>query len=122
MNKWEQEPNHKEFQYKGYDCEIKRIPNMGHLCGYVIVSINNKLFGEDDGADSLCMNLDVHGGITYGAPEPDGRWKIGFDCAHLGDYQPNTDYHFEGDTYKDMEFVTHQIKELVEQVAEYERA
>lgn len=121
MNEWEQEPDHKEFKYKGYDCEIKRIPNLGHLCGYVIINHNNELFGHDDSGNSMCMNLDVHGGITYGQSELDGRWKIGFDCAHVDDVCP---YNFfgnpQGATYKNIEFVTSEIKKLVDQVAEYE--
>ncbi|MBN7275533.1 hypothetical protein GNF18_10310 [Ligilactobacillus pobuzihii] len=102
LNEWEKEPDHKEFKYKGYDCEINRTEEVGILCGYVIIDQNNKLFG--------------------------------FDCGHAGDYVPgmyppyamifinSDDLGGRAGKYRNIQFVTDEIKKLVDQVAEYETA
>lgn len=131
MNEWEKEPDHKDFKYKGFDCEINRTEQIGILCGYVIINQNNKLFGKDYDSD-LCMNLDVHGGITYTDSEDDGRWRIGFDCGHVGDYVPGIyppytkmfvdpdDLGGKAGEYRNIQFVTDEIKKMVDQVKTYE--
>lgn len=54
-----------------------------HYTGYVQVPDNIKLHDTEN-------TLDVHGGVTFGYPEPrelkgaDGLW-VGFDMAHYGD-------------------------------------
>lgn len=86
--------------------------------------------------------LDVHGGITFaafcadtddeskhichvpGPGEPDHVWWLGFDCAHSGDYSPGYAKEYPrvfsngwGETYRDMMYVTHQVKKLAAQLA-----
>jgi hypothetical protein len=87
-------------------------------------------------------DLDVHGGITYNEAgrdlqdqphslaqyDKDGNvlWWLGFDCAHSGDYAPHMDALVGtgpqyGQTYKDINYVNAQIKQLVHQLAEAEK-
>jgi hypothetical protein len=81
---------------------------------------------------------DVHGGLTYSnkcceksgichvpAPGmPDDVWWFGFDCAHGGDLVPGMSHSphefMMGQTlvsYKNLEYVTREIKSLAEQLA-----
>ena len=80
---WMQEPDQLEFEYEGYECEIRR-NSIGSLCGYV------KLPKEHPGyeKDYNDLDIDVHGGLTYSELEND-KWVIGFDCAHSGDIAPS---------------------------------
>jgi hypothetical protein len=61
---------------------------MGYRCGYVRVPKGHPWHGKDDDSETFA---DVHGGITFAAPdEPCGKgdddaWWVGFDCAHAGD-------------------------------------
>jgi hypothetical protein len=87
-------------------------------------------------------DLDVHGGITYNEAgrdlkdqphsltqfDKDGNvlWWLGFDCAHSGDYCPHMETLMGtgpryGQTYKDINYVNAQIKQLVHQLAEAEK-
>ena len=92
---WVEEPDHVVFIYKGLECKVVRIvfpdePNHifgGYLCGYVLIPANhpyhNRLLRD-------LKNIDSHGGT-------DMRSRalvtgIGFDCGHLGDYLPSTEY------------------------------
>lgn len=119
-----QEGNSRVFVYKGYPCEILRFPSghqLIHLCGYVGVSNTNKLFENKEKS----LELNVHGGVTYTARGLRRRdkqfWWIGFDCAHAGDMcmnVPSSNYSYG--TYRTMEYVEEQLKQLVDQIAEYE--
>lgn len=147
---WVSEPDNVEFIYKDYRCRIVRIVAFeglggghvfgGHLCGYVQVPDDLKLF--DKGYD---LDFDVHGGITYNEKDDDEKNWIGFDCAHLNDYQPSTEYLYKTcpefikikeesknifknigidydtsfvnlKTYKNLEFCINECKNLVDQV------
>ncbi|WP_417136675.1 hypothetical protein [Ruminococcus bromii] len=64
-----------------------------HPCAYVDVS-NTSLANKD-----YCENdIDCHGGLTYGrdylsaldTEKTNGKWYIGWDYAHYGDYMPNS--------------------------------
>jgi hypothetical protein len=150
----EDEGNYKEFSYRTYRCYIKRVQEMGHLCGYVAISKDNKLYGKswDEIEETEAPDIVVHGGITYcddnipGQPETEGRdlWYIGFDCAHAGDLMPfmlqgmtldmmrlkfmtdlveghtGDDFLKRTETYKDMKYVTKELKRLVRQLIKYE--
>jgi hypothetical protein len=59
----------------GYEAEVLAMP-MGHRCGYVTVPDGHPCEGKD--YDEL--DVEVHGGLTFG----DGA-KFGFDCAHFYD-------------------------------------
>lgn len=101
--------------------------------------------GKKSCNDSYCDHtpssvLNVHGGLTYSdhcrhdvchIPKPgeaDNVWWFGFDCAHSEDYvpgmmallqesigKPNL---FPWAIYRDLNYVTRQIRQLADQLAE----
>jgi hypothetical protein len=107
---WDNEPDRVEWRCEGtprLPCLIVRGPH-GALCGYVGVPPGHPYHGIRD-TDAYRLDLDVHGGITYGAPcqedgkichvprpgeSPDVMW-LGFDCAHYGDYSHMQSRQFE---------------------------
>lgn len=123
------EGNYKAFEYKGYKCRIIRMGEgmpfeyrLFHLCWYVLLTKEDKRYGKDWSE----IPYVVHGGITYSSsklhlqPEENWRW-IGFDCGHAGDlsgtYQLDKEYIFwTHSTYKTIEFVEQELKDLVEQI------
>lgn len=136
---WMQEPDQLEFEYEGYECEIRR-NGVGALCGYVKLPKEHPRYEKDyDG-----INVDVHGGLTYSELEND-KWVIGFDCAHSGDIAPSCEksleearkefplpdhikelndnvkkaypnYSFLHPTYKNIEYVKSECMSLVDQI------
>jgi len=115
FREWLSEPDYKEFTYKGYRCEIKRIPVSGHLCGYVTVGEQHPIYGKDYGE---LMDIKCHGGLTFSETK-DGQTRIGFDCAHCTDLTP---YFYEHDMiipgmiYRYMEYVKKECMKIVEQL------
>ncbi|MBC1420191.1 hypothetical protein [Listeria fleischmannii] len=100
------EGNEKKFQYKGYNCEIKRIEGSGHLCGYVELPFQ-KLSDE--------LQEIPHGGVTYRKVTEQGNVVIGFDCAHEFDRLPFVESHDDCYyTYCDMGFVEGELKKMVD--------
>ena len=76
-----------KFSYKGIECVVLGL-SLGHRCGYV--KVDNPT--EDMVNSPYELDLDVHGGITYGEYsssypiELDERsFWLGFDCAHYDD-------------------------------------
>lgn len=116
----------KPFEYKGYKCRILRMGEgmdpeyrMFHLCGYVLLTKEDKRYGKDWAE----IPYSVHGGITYSShklhlQQEEDWWRIGFDCGRAGDI--NMAFRLErpesGFTYKTMEFVEEELKQLVDQV------
>lgn len=80
------EGNSVDFEYRGYKCHIRRRRGL-YLCGYVEIPETNKLYGRDMD-DELIEKLEVHGGVTWADEkwEFGGKYVIGFDCNHLGDW------------------------------------
>lgn len=117
----EKEGDSREWVYKStsgveYLCKIKRNKHIKHLCGYVVLTKDNKFYGKDYDY----IPVQVHGGLTF-SDEVDGEWLIGFDCAHHGDITPGCGYEhldYMG-TYKDMDFVKSECESLVEQISEH---
>lgn len=142
--KWDNEPDRAQFMYRGHLCLILRAPHSGHLNGYVALTRDHKMFQKD----YMDIDCSVHGGITYGRmgynkkhrDKPYYRPKysrkhlgrkpiywIGFDTAHYNDFQPyrvsrmqelgfGASYH-DGE-YRDMSYVTRELKQLVDQLVE----
>src|SRR6266404_3071197 len=101
---WDDEPDKAQWQDEatGMACVAKRVPGLGHWCGYVGVTPDHPLHGKEyDDAD-----VAVHGGLTFAAGcqegqpaqtvchvpddgEPEHLWWFGFDCAHCDDYSPS---------------------------------
>lgn len=109
---WLNEPDLKEFNYRGFNCIIKRIYDFGHLCGYVEIPITHPAYGRNDYEDIACYE-----GITY-VKTKDNITTIGFDCAHFMDYVPYRTVHEPCQTYKNMEFVENEIKNIVDQLVD----
>lgn len=98
---------------------------MGYRCGYVRIPSGHPWHGESD--DSLA---DVHGGITFAAPDKpcdkggaDDAWWIGFDCAHAWDLPdptlPGCTQRYvipcSDSAMRDQEYVEGQCRSLCEQ-------
>lgn len=120
-----------EFVAFGLDCYMRRHPSVGHWCGYVKIPKGSRLEGAKtyyytdselglSDFEEAINNLDVHGGVTYsGRRRNDGSLYWGFDCGHLGDLSPFMDgLAFEGDTYRDKEYVIEECKKLALQIKE----
>lgn len=80
----------------------------GCWCGYVHLPAGHQWFGTEYDAP-----WEVHGGVTYGKLDRDGRWTLGFDCAHYSDMMPSATP--RRGTYRDELFV---LQELAAQHAE----
>lgn len=142
-NPWETEPDFLEFvdEGTGYRCFIQRHQDLKHLCGYVELPKEHKLYGETNIDNEFLLNLDVHGGITYAngillkksgvgfftiPTHIEVDYVVGFDCAHAGDYSPYSlpllgmNKIIGDETYKDINYVTNECKKLAEQLKELE--
>lgn len=84
---WESEPNNVRFKALGYDCEIKRHPELLHLCGYITIPSDHPLFVVEEG--EMDHFIGMHGGVTYDKKRRSTR-TLGFDCAHAEDFSPGT--------------------------------
>ena len=119
---WLTEPDNLQLEANGYQCEIKRVPSLLHLCGYVTVPTTHPCHAKH--CDEVDVN--VHGGLTYAKTDDYGT-TFGFDCSHLGDLVPGMlryaggaamalEY---GDAYRDIAYVTAQINWLAQQLHDY---
>lgn len=134
---WDQESIDKKVwkdKETGLDCMIHRGP-FGSWCGYVGLTKSHKLYGVSDSGDEgvQLQDLYVHGGVTFTgacqgmeenghgichpADEGDHVWWVGFDCAHLYDDVPSVKTYGKP-TYRTMEYVEAQTKELAMQLFE----
>lgn len=133
---WQDEPDRVEFEHLGFPCLIVRVPQAGHLCGYVAVPPCHPWHGK--GYDDV--PADVHGGLTYADKcqgnvchvpkpgEPDDVWWLGFDHAHSGDSRPGDRALYQRigmfqsmhdhDTYKTVEYVRAGCESLAHQAKE----
>jgi len=133
LEKVRNEPNFETFQYKGYKCLIKRNPDLGNLNGYVGFPYGHRFYKKGNICDDF-DDIEVHGGITFAnfwEDQKDGLWYLGFDTAHYMDLCPfmamrdrefGIIYSQMDTTYKDIEFVRNEIKQLVDQIEEKQKA
>lgn len=119
-----EEGNHRAFQYKGYTCQIKRanIEYSGHLCGYIEIPPSHDLYNMeyDDIESKYDYEIPAHGSLTFSG-QIGNRFWIGIDCAHFGDMNPcmhpsMPEWIHEGETYKDMEYVQNNLKEIIDYI------
>lgn len=124
---WLNEPDHREFMYKGYNCVINRTESLGHLCGYVDIPENSRFYGVKF---LELPDINVHGGITFSDfVNTKGKghvWRIGFDCAHAWDicpYDSTNAIEFMGmyKQYRNIHFVKTEILAMVDQIIELEK-
>jgi hypothetical protein len=142
---WLHEPDKAQWvdEATGLDCLIVRQPESGHLCGYVGVGPDHPWHGRDFNSEEVSVR--VHGGLTFSRAcaesadpahgichvaepgRPEHVWWFGFDCAHSGDYSPDSarwakrDPIFsrhDGDTYRDRHYVEGEIRRLARQLAD----
>jgi hypothetical protein len=82
----------KEWKHCGLSCAVVMAGKYRFRCGYVRVPPSHPAYREN----YELLDVDVHGGLTFGVLEPcaehedgQGYW-LGFDCAHSGDemYDP----------------------------------
>ena len=78
----------KAWESSGLRCLIRHMP-WGYYCGYVEVPKTHPMFGKEYNKLPEEWHMAVNGGITFSEivegfdPFVDGRWLVGFDCAHL---------------------------------------
>jgi len=139
--RWDDEPSLLDFTYREYACRITR-HMLGALNGYVAIDVDHAFHA----VDYFDVNVSVHGGVTYASYElpltaitdvlnnkeiyikspylnvSKRAWWVGFDCAHAGDIIPKMSRGIQDimDTYKDIEFVKAELKQLVDQLIERE--
>jgi hypothetical protein len=97
------------------DCLIRRNHSLA-LCGYVVITSDNKLYGLDYDSIYSKVNISVHGGLTY-SDEGESGWVIGFDCAHAGDLCPAFEY-FDG-VYRTKDYVISECEKLAESISQF---
>lgn len=113
---WENEPNKLDFESNGFQCRIRRIDHSGHLCGYVGIDKNHRLYGIDYMSEEI-PRIDVHGGITFSAKfKNSDLWWFGFDCAHLGDFCPKQYFRSDEDIYRNIGYVKNETENLADQL------
>jgi hypothetical protein len=139
---WVEEPDVLKFKYKNFECAIVRTckpdgPDHifgGHLCGYVCLPDTHVYFKKNYSD----IDIDVHGGLTFSEMAGVGKYWIGFDCSHSGDYTPSTEklkkesnfidlfpipkeylkYSIFNLTYKNIDFCVQECKSMVDQLCE----
>jgi len=134
---WQNEPDKKQWldTDTGLPCLIVRNYH-GFLCGYVGVTEGHPAFKKhyED------IDVEVHGGLTFSdfcqesadichivePGENDRVWWIGFDCDHCFDFSPRRSamygirYHDHDKfaQYRDINYVSSEVKSLAKQLAE----
>lgn len=105
------------FEHAGMECLLRRGP-LGAWCGYVVIPQNHQLYGAEM-MDDECVDLMVHGGVTYSGKGINGcsdKFVIGFDCGHSGDIVPGLGF-YSYDIYRDVDYATAETKKLAEQIS-----
>jgi hypothetical protein len=147
IKEWEHEPNFLEFidDSTGYKCFIVRNIDFGHLCGYVQIPGEHKLYNESwYKIAAKEIKIIVHGGVTYAnnsilqltkkMDESIKKYYIGFDCGHATDIKPYftktqndlldlLEFNFTSEIprkYRNIEYVTNECKKLAKQLKIYE--
>lgn len=79
----------KDFEYRGLRC-VTVFGNTGYRNGYVGIPEGNEYYG----CDYSSVDIDCHGGLTYGSggknstyPVKSHLWWLGLDCGHCWDGQ-----------------------------------
>ena len=129
----------------GYPAYVVYVNN-SHYCGYVAIPKTHPAYrldyytynvDIDDITQELVNQLpvihkinkiEVHGGLTFAddhlgrekvfISEDKEKWVFGFDAAHSGDKTAYTN--FEGDTFKDLDYMTEECEKLAQQLKDIE--
>jgi hypothetical protein len=107
-----------EFEHAGFRCFVRRFDKASNWCGYVLLPEGHPW------RDAELVWASVHGGVTWNKESPghlegvDG-WLVGFDCKHIGDFNPGlSDNHNGYGTWRDRKYVEAECRRLAEQAAE----
>lgn len=81
-----------EDDYLGYHFLI--VSYGSHPCAYIEIPKTHRWYGKLYYRDEELEDIECHGGLTYsdnlshvlGKEEANGRWFIGWDYGHSGDY------------------------------------
>lgn len=123
FDKIKKEGDYHEWEYTTENgmvmkCYLQRHDTMKHLCGYVVITEDNKFWYKD--YDEIPVH--VHGGLTYASSDDNKNWILGFDCAHSGDLVPSFRKIYlndDNDIYRDKEYVISECESLADQLAEW---
>ncbi|MBW8308063.1 MAG: hypothetical protein K0M45_00215 [Candidatus Paracaedibacteraceae bacterium] len=113
---WHNEPNCILWidRGTGLKCVIFRHYYYGTLSGYIYAPLSALPESEDYND----LDLEVHGGVTYGEVYQDS-YIIGFDCAHLNDFCPGiSKLIIQERQYRNVDFVRSQCESLARQIKE----
>jgi hypothetical protein len=121
MEEWKSEPNWLEFEHVGFKCLITRESEELYLCGYAGgIPEKHPYYGKSHKK----VDLHAHRGLTFGSKmwddiEENWRegWWFGFECNHPGDLVPVKGKQTENDIYRNIDYVTTELKFLAEQLA-----
>lgn len=105
----------RRFELNGFNCYIYRVPFSQYLNGYVEIPRPN------EEQRRRLMHARVHGGVTFfgyldHVNGGDG-YLVGFDTGHYQDWNPRHDH--LGITYKNVNFVIDELKNLTAQIAKF---
>ncbi len=101
---------------------IQRHLELKHLCGYVELPKEHKLYGSF--SEENFYNIEVHGGVTYTGKREFKQqnyiadYVVGFDCGHDGDLSPSIKLYEE--VYRNIEYVINECNNLAKQLKELE--
>ena len=106
----------KVSEVKGMTCVVRKT-ELGVYVGYVGLEEGHPMFGCNI---YECERLDVHGGVTYAGARlpwwhPDGKWWLGFDCAHCNDALPGL-VEGGGTVWRDEEYAIGEVTRLAKQL------
>jgi hypothetical protein len=107
----------KKWVYKGLKCAVIFV-RQSHRCGYVGLKKDHPYYGKD--YDEI--DVDVHGGLTFGDfgddkfLDKDLYW-LGFDCAHLGDKTLGSSFADDNERFWTLEEVVKETEKLADQLA-----
>lgn len=103
------------FRYRDHACSVER--RVGHWEGFVVVR------GKDLDV-AVLDTIVVHGGVSFLEPVDEDRWRVGFHCAHRGDFaldpllaeqvDPGSPFWRE-QTFRTFSYVRDQLRALVDQ-------
>lgn len=115
---WENEPDHDIWLEDGFICEVLRNKSLGSLNGYIYMTKNHPYFGTD----YLKVDIDCHGGLTYSGFKSE-LYCVGFDCSHAWDLCPGYLAMgagvMEESVYRNFEYVTNEVKNMVIQLKKH---
>lgn len=115
-----------EWTYRDIQCEVVWLPSVtGHFNGYIHIP-QNMIEDLPRIHDIEHIDLDVHGGLTYGESyggmdHDEITHCVGFDCAHAEDWTDDIHtYTISGyRSFKDVDFAMKECERLVDQVHEH---